>query len=117
ACGLKFRNLSKEVIKKRVEKIIDTFSLGKIADKKVSNLSGGEKQKTAIARTLVLGSEVLLLDEPMTNLDKKSVTKLKDLLLSLNKENKKTIIFSTHIDSQAHELTKNIITINEGEIL
>jgi tungstate transport system ATP-binding protein len=69
AYGLKVRNLDKKDIKKKVEKTLELVGLTHIKDRRVANLSGGEVQRVAIARGLVINPKVLFLDEPTANVD------------------------------------------------
>ena len=69
AFGLRLRKVSNGEIKKRVEKSLDTVELGEFANRKPSELSGGQQQRLSLARSLVLEPKVMLLDEPLSNLD------------------------------------------------
>lgn len=116
AYGLKIRRFSPQAVKEKTKRIISAFSIEDIAYKNIWELSGGEAQKTALARILVLDTEVVLLDEPCVGLDKKSADALEKLLLSLNAKEYKTIIFATHLESRAYGLTKNILSVNGGKV-
>lgn len=95
AFGPKQMGHSKEEVDKRVKSCMNLLQITKLKDRQPYNLSGGEKKKVAIASVLALNPEVLVLDEPMNEIDPKGKRFLRDLLLKL-KESGKTIICSTH---------------------
>lgn len=80
-----------------------------------SQLSGGEKQKTAIARALINEPEIILCDEPTGNLDKDSQDRVVELLEKLNKGRRKTIVIVTH-NLELARRAKRMITLKSGEI-
>ena len=116
AYGLKVRKYNKNLIPKKVNEILDRFSLTHLSKKNVHQISGGEAQKTAIARTIILDTDVLLLDEPTANVDKNSVKTIEDTIKRLSIEQGKTILVTTHDQDQAYRLSKNIISIINGTI-
>ncbi|HUU39426.1 MAG TPA: ABC transporter ATP-binding protein [Desulfatiglandales bacterium] len=111
AYGLKIRNMDKEVIKKKVEEILEVVGLSHIAKRKVSNLSGGEIQRVAIARGLVIDPKVLFLDEPTAHVDKVNKELINEIIPKINKENHTTIILTTHDPAQAYLLADNVLSI------
>ena len=78
-------------------------------------LSGGEKQRAAIARALIDQPEILLADEPTANLDSRSAENLLDIMLRLNEEENTTFIFSTH-DSRVIRRARRVVTLEDGRI-
>jgi molybdopterin-binding protein len=79
-------------------------------------LSGGEQQRVAIARALVLNTQLLLLDEPTANLDPKNAGILEEVIDTVNRENKTTIVMATHNMFQAKKLPHRIALMDEGKI-
>lgn len=95
---------------------IEILGLKEILNKKVSKLSGGQQQRVAIMRSLVQGAEIMLADEPTGALDEDNGKKIMDILLELNKKEKKTILIVTHNPVIA-KYCNRIINIKDGEIL
>ena len=116
AYGLKLRKIPGELINERVKKILGKLSLLHLANRDVGALSGGEAQRVALARTLVIESDVLLLDEPTANIDKHNVSSVEELILSMTEKEKTTVIITTHSQKQAYRLSENIITLIDGRI-
>jgi len=99
----------------REKELINLFSLEPFLDKKLSNLSGGTKQKVNIVLTFMFNSQLIILDEPTTGLDPVSLINLKELI---KKEKKvgKTIIITTHIMSFVEEIADEIVFLLDGKI-
>ena len=87
-----------------------------LKDKLPSKMSGGEQQRVAIARGLIINPEVILLDEPTGNLDSKNSEEIMNLLTKINKEMGATIVQVTHSDHNAN-YGDTIITIKDGKIV
>ncbi|MCQ2491614.1 MAG: energy-coupling factor ABC transporter ATP-binding protein [Lachnospiraceae bacterium] len=104
--------LSREEVAKRVDDVIALIGIEHLRNRPPYHLSGGEKRKVAIACILSMNPDVLVLDEPLAGLDKKSRQWLLDFLLQLKKAGK-TMIFATHDDNLATLLSDRIIDINE----
>ncbi len=102
--------------KERVRKMLDHFSIADLAGKYPHQLSGGQKQLVAISRSLVLEPDVLLMDEPLSNLDvtlnRKILQHIKDLKTSFNV----TIIYVTHDHREAFAIANNVVVLNNGKI-
>lgn len=110
---LDIKNMKKSNRKEVIEKALKEVDLeNKIYDK-ISNLSGGEKQRVAIARTLISNCDIILADEPTGNLDKENTDKIMQLFLNLNKKRNKTVILVTHSDEVARYCDK-IYTLEKG---
>ncbi|RJR18722.1 MAG: ABC transporter ATP-binding protein [Nitrospiraceae bacterium] len=107
--------IAKKQRKERAAGLLKTFGLDGRAEHPPEEMSGGERQRVAIARALVNGPDILILDEPTSNIDKESVSGLTDILNSLKAEGR-TIIVSTHQETLSgnadvvYELTKGRIT-------
>lgn len=114
--GLKVRGVSKEEAGHRVEAIMAQLSLSQLACRNAHGLSGGEAQRVALARTLVLDCDVMLLDEPTVNVDRRNVRAVEKAILQLNRENKTTIILTTHSQDQAYRMSRNVLSIINGRI-
>jgi len=106
----------KELIKKRVEEVIDIVGLNKVADKFPRQLSGGEQQKTAIARALVHDPKLMIADEPTGNLDPESADEILDILMKINK-NGSTVLLATHNKHLVNKLNQRVIRLESGKIV
>lgn len=100
---------------KRAEDLLDLVGLGERMDNKPNELSGGQRQRVAIARSLVNNPEFILADEPTGNLDSKTGKEIMELILSLNKKQKKTILMVTH-DPNLALLTDRVIYLKDGMV-
>ncbi|GIP40074.1 polyamine-transporting ATPase [Paenibacillus sp. J31TS4] len=116
AYGLKLRKVPKAEIKQRVAKVLETVRLPQVADRYPKQLSGGQRQRIAIARALVTEPSLLLLDEPLSNLDAKLREELRDELKRLHKEIGVTTIFVTHDQEEALYLSDRIVVLSHGKI-
>ncbi|BDF33820.1 ABC transporter ATP-binding protein [Lachnospiraceae bacterium] len=105
-----------EVMKKKVEKLSEQFGIADLLYKAPYELSGGEKQRTAICRALINDPEIVLADEPTGNLDSKSGQVVIDALCKINDELGKTVVMVTH-DSRLASYCKKIILLKDGEIV
>ena len=94
---------------------LDKMGIKKLAEKQVSQLSGGEKQRTAIARAIVTSPNIILADEPTGALDSKTSREIFDILCSLN-QNGRTVIIVTH-DQESASMCKKTVEISDGKIL
>ena len=110
---LKLNNVNQDKANAASIEILDSLGLGHRIDHKPSELSGGEKQKLALARALIIEPEMLFLDEPSASLDGKTTVEIENLLKSCTK-NGTTIMMSTHDIGQAKRLAKNILFLNKG---
>jgi lipoprotein-releasing system ATP-binding protein len=99
-------------VRKRAEAILASVGLEERLTHRVSTLSGGEQQRVAVARALVLDPEVLLADEPTGNLDPKNGAKLQELLLQLNRERGLTSVIVTHNMGLAQALDRRVTLVD-----
>lgn len=113
-----FENLSKQELSKEAEKYLELVGLKGFENKYPYQLSGGMQQRAAIARTLAMQPDILLMDEPFGAVDAKNRVILQDLFLELlqKSEKKKTIIFVTHDVEEAVLLSDRILFINNKKI-
>jgi molybdopterin-binding protein len=116
AYGLKLRKVPKEKRDKEVKKALELVKLEGFEKRNARKLSGGEQQRVAIARALVLKTKLLLLDEPTANLDPKNAGILEEVIDTVNRESKTTIVMATHNMFQAKKLPHRIALIDEGKI-
>jgi molybdopterin-binding protein len=116
AYGLKLRKVSKETRDKEVKKALELVKLEGFEKRNAKKLSGGEQQRVAIARALVLKTKLLLLDEPTANLDPKNAGILEEVIDTVNREDKVTIVMATHNMFQAKKLPHRIALMDEGKI-
>ncbi len=113
-----FPNLSKKEISDKAKEYLEQVGLKGFASKYPHQLSGGMQQRAAIARTLAMETEILLMDEPFGAIDAKNRVILQDLLLNLldKTEQKKTIVFVTHDVDEAILLSDRILFMNQKKI-
>ncbi len=102
--------------KARAKELMGYLGILELKDKLPSKMSGGEQQRVAIARGLIINPEVILLDEPTGNLDSKNSEEIMNLLTKINKEMNATIVQVTHSDHNAG-YGDTIITIKDGKIV
>lgn len=105
-------NLPLETAKERAEQTLEYLGIGFLKERSVYMLSGGEKKKVAIASVLTMNPDVLLVDEPLSNLDPKTQTFFIELLLELNNAGK-TIIFTTHQLDLIEHLQPRVAVLSE----
>lgn len=114
--GLKLRRVNKIRRAERAHAVMDLLGIAALAGRNARSLSGGEAQKVAIARALILAPRILILDEPFTYLDKQAVHDLERLILKLRDELKKTVIFTTHNQQQAEWLSDQVYSVIKGRV-
>ena len=114
--GLKIRKVPKELRDHEAKKALELVRLEGFENRPAKKLSGGEQQRVAIARALVLKTKLLLLDEPTANLDPKNSQILEEVITTVNRETKTTIVMATHNMFQAKVFPHRIALINEGRI-
>lgn len=116
AYGLKTKHVPKDEIRRRVSGILDVVELKGYEERYPSQLSGGQQQRVALARSLVYEPKVLLLDEPLSNLDAKIREKTRLELRSLLKEVGITTVYVTHDQEEAFQISDRIAVITQGRI-
>ncbi|MDF2652040.1 MAG: transporter [Paenibacillus sp.] len=116
AYGLKLRKVPKAEIAQKVRNILELVKLPQVADRYPKQLSGGQRQRIAIARALVTEPSLLLLDEPLSNLDAKLREELRDELKRLQQEIGVTTIFVTHDQEEALYLSNRIVVLDHGKV-
>jgi iron(III) transport system ATP-binding protein len=116
AYGLRARKVSKDEIKRRVNEALDKVSLLALADRYPAQMSGGQRQRVALARALVIRPRVLLMDEPLSNLDAKMRLQMRDVILDLVREAGITTVFVTHDQEEALAMSDRIAIMDRGNI-
>lgn len=113
---LAFRLRDEPIDEDRVERLLEAVALDGDADRSVGSLSGGEKQRVSIVRTLVNEPEVLLLDEPTSSLDAATEVRIERLLSSLIDDYDLTCVLVTHDEDQARRLGDRIAQFEDGAV-
>jgi tungstate transport system ATP-binding protein len=116
AYGLRIRKVPKEEISHRVCDSLDTVRLSDFEKRRAKKLSGGEQQRIALARAFLLDSNLLLLDEPTSNLDPNSATIIEKAIVN-KKSSHRIIVMATHNLNQARRMGDEIVHIHNGEIV
>ncbi len=116
AFGLRLRRVAKTEIAARVESVLRLVDLAMMAGRFPAQLSGGQQQRVAIARSLVLEPQILMFDEPLSNLDFKLRIQMRDELKSLQRRLGKTSIYVTHDQTEALALSDRIAVLSHGRI-
>lgn len=117
AYPLRIRKIERSEEKKKVLNIIEKLEIQDLTEKRADRLSGGESQKVALARALVFQPELLLLDEPTSNIDPESIKIMEREILSFNKKTRATIWIVTHNMEQAERLCHSIINLEAGKVV
>jgi iron(III) transport system ATP-binding protein len=104
-------------IKERVMRVLEAVGLSHLADREATKLSGGQQQRLALARALVMEPKLLLLDEPLSNLDAKLREKMRFEIKRIQRELGLTTIYVTHDQSEALALSHEIAVMSEGRIV
>ena len=117
AFGLRTRKMDKDVIDKKVREILEVCGLTELADRFPKQMSGGQRQRVALARALVIEPKLLLLDEPLSNLDAKLRVQMRSEIASLHNRLGATIIYVTHDQTEAMTLGTRIVVLKDGVIM
>lgn len=117
AYGLKVRKFPKEKVRERVEWALNFLDIGHLAGRKPSQLSGGQQQRVALARAIVVEPDLLLLDEPLSNLDAKIRMRIRFELRDILKKLNIATLYVTHDQEEALSIADRIAVMNNGKIL
>lgn len=116
AYGLKARKVPPDEIVARVAEALDLVSLRQYAGRYPAQLSGGQRQRVALARALVIKPRVLLMDEPLSNLDAKLRLSMRDVIHDLQRQSRITTVFVTHDQEEALALSDRVAVMQNGRI-
>ncbi|MDA4847556.1 ABC transporter ATP-binding protein [Hoeflea poritis] len=116
AFGLRLKKLPEREIRAKTEAGLDTVGLAGFEKRKPAELSGGQQQRLALARSLVMEPKVLLLDEPLSNLDARLRLEMRTELQRVQKDTGVTMVFVTHDQSEALALADRIVLMKDGRI-
>jgi len=116
AYGLEVRKVPKEEITERVEAVLDLVGLSGMGDRFPNQLSGGQQQRVALARVLVIEPDILLLDEPLSNLDAKLRVEMREEIKDIQRKLGITTIYVTHDQEEAMAISDRIAIQNYGKI-
>ena len=114
--GLRMRHVDKKVIAGRVSEMLELVHLPGLEDRRPKQLSGGQQQRIALARALIIQPKVLLLDEPLSNLDAHLRDEMRELILSIQRQLGITSIFVTHDQEEAVVLADSIALMFDGRL-
>ncbi len=117
AYPLKFKKIDKKNEREQVEQVLDLVKLSGLEDRMPDQLSGGQQQRVALARALVMEPKVLLLDEPLSNLDAKLRESMRFEIVQLQKRLSITVVYVTHDQAEAMSMSDRIVVLHDGEIM
>jgi ABC-type Fe3+/spermidine/putrescine transport system ATPase subunit len=115
--GLKLRGLSKDALSDRVTEVLEITQLVRFADRLPGQLSGGQQQRVALARALAIRPNVLLLDEPLSNLDAKLRHEMRDNICRIHKQTGITTVYVTHDQKEALSMGTSISVMHSGSLI
>ena len=114
--GLKLRKFSKEEANKKLEDILKVVKIYEYKDRSPDKLSGGQQQRVALARAIVIHPTVLLMDEPLSNLDAKLRIEMRSAIREIQKKVGITTVYVTHDQEEALAISDRIAIMNKGVI-
>ncbi len=117
AYPLKIRKVPRDEIKRRVKRVLELVRLEGLENRYPHQLSGGQQQRVALARALVMEPEVLLLDEPLSNLDAKLREEMRFEIKEIQRKVGITVIYVTHDQAEAMAMSDRIAVMNKGRIV
>jgi iron(III) transport system ATP-binding protein len=117
AFPLEVRRLGKKEIRDKVMQVLHAVALDELVERDATKLSGGQQQRLALARALVMEPQLLLLDEPLSNLDAKLRDRMRFELKRLQRELSLTTVYVTHDQNEALALSHEIAVMNEGKVV
>ena len=117
AFGLKERNLPKQIVQEKTHQALSKVNLEGLEKRRPSELSGGQQQRVALARTLVIEPRLLLLDEPLSNLDAKLRIQMRHELVRIQRDLGITSIYVTHDQEEALTLSTRIAVMSKGNVV
>jgi len=116
AFPLRIKRIAPEAVASQVRAVSDTVHVGHLLDKRPATLSGGEAQRVALARTLVVQPSVFLMDEPLSSLDAKLRVEMRTELKRLHAALRSTFVYVTHDQAEAMTMADRIVVMHQGRI-
>ncbi|MBL7542453.1 MAG: ABC transporter ATP-binding protein [Bdellovibrionaceae bacterium] len=116
AYPLKFQKIDKETARNEVLAVLKTVELDGLEQRKPNELSGGQQQRVALARGLVMKPRILLLDEPLSNLDAKLRDKMRRDIRQIQQHLKLTLVYVTHDQKEAFQMSDRVVVMSKGLI-
>ncbi len=116
AFGLKMRKMKKDEIEKKVTRMLEICNLSDLRDRFPENMSGGQRQRVALARALVIEPKLLLLDEPLSNLDAQLRYQMRSEIRRIQQKLNMTTIFVTHDQEECFAISDRVAIMNKGVI-
>lgn len=116
AFGLKERKVREPELSNRVNEVLDKVQIRELAERMPSNMSGGQQQRIALARAMVINPDVLLFDEPLSNLDAKLRVEMRGIIRHIQQQAGITTIYVTHDQEEALAISDRIAVMYKGEI-
>lgn len=116
AYGLKQKKATKEKVVAETDKYLKLMQIGEYRDRKPDQLSGGQQQRVALARALAVNPDVLLMDEPLSNLDAKLRVDMRQAIREIQREVGITTVYVTHDQEEAMAISDSIAVMNQGRI-
>jgi tungstate transport system ATP-binding protein len=117
AYGLEIRKVDKRTIREKVRNVLSIVGLEGTGRQKARTLSGGEAQRMAFARAIVYDPDILLLDEPTSNLDPANVAKIEEIIMRIRNERGTTIVIATHNMYQVRRIADRVGILLNGELI
>lgn len=114
--GLRIRKVAKAERQKALARVAELMALGSLLDRKPAQLSGGQQQRVALARVLVSDRPLVLMDEPLSNLDAKLRAEIRSEIRSLNKQLGITVVYVTHDQSEALSMSDRVVLMDAGRV-
>jgi len=115
--GLKVRGIERKERARRVKEALDMVQLGHLADRFPSQMSGGQQQRVALARALIVRPDVLLLDEPLSNLDAQLRLEMRAEIKRLHRETGTTALYVTHDQEEALSIADRVAILRDGDLM
>ena len=115
--GLSMRSVNREEMDKRVCRALEMVQMTPYADRSPNQLSGGQQQRVALARALVIEPDVILMDEPLSNLDARLRLEMRQQILDLQREIGKTMIYVTHDQKEALAMSHRMAVMDSGHVV